>query len=200
MFANSDKPISPGSISFQFFSRCSDGSKGEPIQYHEEDANGQCYVFRSTYGVECIVCANGESDAWEVMVDEACTVSPEEVHEAYGLYLMQAKSCFAPDNGEPWFVLLDNDPKGIGSIVSESTLKCTGDRLTTGHVFNSKAEALTHALEFIQENEVELIEGYEYQSNSTGTGIVSIDHNMTMRFLTPAKLDRLEIICELVQE
>lgn len=200
MFAHADKPISPGSISFRFFHKQYDGSKGTPIAYHEEDADGQCYIFRDAYGIECIVCANGESDAWEVMVDEACTVSPDEVHEAYGLYLMQAKSCFAPDNGEPWFVLLDNDPKGIGSIVSETTLKCSGDRITTGMVFTTKQDALTHAMEFIQENELELIEGYEYQSNSTGTGIVSIDHNMTMSLLTPTELDRLEIICALVQE
>ena len=200
MFANAAKPISPGNISFRFYHKKYDGSKGEPVAYHEDDSNGECYVFRNTFGVECIVCANGESAAWETMVDESKPIDQDELHEAYGLYLMQAKSCFAPDNGEDWYVLLNTNFHDKGSIVSESTLKCNGDRLTTGHVFATKQDAIEHALEFIQENELDLIEGYEYQSNSTGTGIVSIDHNTQMRLLTPALMESLEIICELVQE
>lgn len=200
MFAHANKPISPGSLTFQFFHKKADGSKGEPIPYHEDDSDGKLYAFGHEFGIERIVCANGDCAAHEVYVDESRTIEEDEVHEAYGLYLMQAKSYFAPDKGESWYVLMNTNFHDKGVMVSESVLVCNGDRLTTGQAFPAKEEALTHAVEYIEENELELIEGYEYQSNFTGTGIVNVGHYQWMREITPAELDRLEIICELVQE
>lgn len=141
------------------------------------------FAYGHEFGTSMVIRTDDESTAYEIALDESATVEHDELPEAYGFYLMQAKSCFAPDNGEPWYVLCDrnfhDDP--IGHMVSEKVLKCTGDRLCTGDSFESKSDAIEFALDFIREHGLDLIEGYQYQSNSTGTGIVNECHYCWIR-------------------
>lgn len=151
--------------------------------YSANGYNSKLFAICHEYGYCHLVHCDNESEAWETSVDESSTIAEDEVIEAYGFYLMQAKSCFSPDCGEPWYVLCDTNfhENDIGEVVSESVLKCTGDRLTIGVAFSSKEDAITFCLEFIRERELDLVEGCEYQSNDSGTGIVNTGHYGHMR-------------------
>lgn len=136
------------------------------------------FAYGHEFGTSLVIRTNNESNAYEIAIDESRTIEPDEVPEAYGFYFMQAKSCFAPDKGEPWYICSDTE---FGQMVSEAVLKCTGDRKCIGDTFATREDALQFALEFIQEHECELIEGYQYQSNSSGTGIVNVGHYEWLR-------------------
>lgn len=169
MFAHSDKPISPRNVTFRFFNREYDGSKGSPIPYTEEDGDGTLFAFRETFGIARIVCARSLSDAHEVFIDESRTIEPADVHEAYGAF----------DKLREWLTSKGHeDNEHLRDFCNRYAPQFF---LACGHSW-------------------ELIEGYEYQSNSTGTGIVDVDHNLQVYELTPAIMKREEIICEIVQE
>jgi hypothetical protein len=158
--------------------------------YDDGSFYDQYFAYGHEFGTTHVIRCDNESDAYYIAIDESPTIEWEEIPEAYGFYFMQAKSCFAPDNGEPWHILCDTNFHGRDSqwldnhkarMVSESVLKCTGDRLCIGEPFATKKEAIEFALEFIREHELDLIEGYQYQSNSTGTGIVDEGHYCWLR-------------------
>lgn len=142
--------------------------------YDDGSFHDQFFAYGHEFGTVLVIRTDDESTAYDIAIDESATISPDEVHEAYGFYLMQAKSCFAPDNGEKWYIC--SDVKNHGSTVSEDILKCRGDRKCIGDAFDTREDAIAYALQYIQENELDLIEGYQYQSNFTGTGIVNTGH------------------------
>ena len=151
--------------------------------YDDGSFYDQYWVYGNECGTSLVIRCDGECSAYEIAIDESPTIEPDEIPEAYGFYFMQAKSCFAPDNGEQWYILCDTNFHGkeIGEMVSQSVLKCQDDRRCIGGEFATKEEAIEFALEFIQEHECELIEGYQYQSNSSGTGIVNEGHYCWLR-------------------
>lgn len=139
--------------------------------------NAELWAFGHEYGYSHLVHCQHEGDGYDAHIDESPTIDENEVHEAYGLYLMQACQWNERESNAPWYVLLNtNFHKGIGTIVLADVLKCTGDRETIGGCFDTKEAAIEFALEYARENEFELIEGYEYQFNSSGTGIVNTGH------------------------
>jgi hypothetical protein len=142
--------------------------------YDDGSFYDQFFAYGHEFGTMLVIRTNDESTAYDIAIDESPTIAPDEVPEAYGFYLMQAKSCFAPDNGEKWYVCSDVD--NHGKTVSETILKCTGDRQCIGDAFDTREAAIAYALQYIGANELDLIEGYQYQSNSTGTGIVNVGH------------------------
>lgn len=94
-------------------------------------------------------------------------VSKEEVYEAYGLYVI-------PHNGKLWLcpdVELPNTVTRYESFDSQIP-----GRTVVGW-FNTRHQVRKACARIIKDNNLDLIEGYEYQSNATGTGIVSIDLN-----------------------
>ena len=156
------------------------------------------FAYGHEFGTSLVIRTDNESTAYEIAIDESPTISLDEVPEAYGFYFMQAKSCFAPDKGGPWYICSDTE---FGQMVSETVLKCTGDRKCIGRYeeiegfwkflpeFPSREAALQFALEFIQEHACGLIEGYQYQSNYSGTGIVNVGH---YEWLRAANADEIE--------
>ena len=183
----------PGKYTFQDSQGNNLGKLVDDYGYSPGGHNAKLWAIGHEYGFCHLVHCDNECEAWEAHIDESATIAPDELPEAYGFYLMQAKTWSAPDNGEPWYVLCDGNfhEDSIGQIVSEKVLKCTGDRRCIGEyvetdeyidgqgfyrfnaAFATKGEALAFCLKFIQESELEVIEGYEYQSNSSGTGIVN---------------------------
>jgi hypothetical protein len=155
------------------------------------------FAYGHEFGTSLVIRCEGECSAYGIAIDESPTIEPDEIPEAYGFYFMQAKSCFAPDNGEPWYVLVESysDFRGESGMVSESVLKCTGNRRCLGEFvlsesgiwefhpksFPTKAEAIAYAMETIQRHELDLVEGYQHQSNSSGTGIVNVGHYEWLR-------------------
>jgi hypothetical protein len=142
--------------------------------YDDGSFYDQFFAYGHEYGTVLVIRTDDESAAYDIAIDESATIARDEVPEAYGFYLMQAKSCFAPDNGEKWYICSDVD--NHGETVSEDILKCNGDRQCIGGAFDSREDAIAFVLQYIGENELDLIEGYRYQDNSTGTGIVNTGH------------------------
>ena len=166
------------------------------MQFYDDGSfRDQYWVYGNECGTSLVIRCDGECSAYDIAIDESPTIEPDEIPEAYGFYFMQAKSCFAPDNGEPWYILCDTNFHGkeIGEIVSESVLKCTGDRRCLGDYveidgfwkffleFPTKEAAIASAMDYINKHPLELIEGYQYQSNSSETGIVNVGHYEWLR-------------------
>jgi hypothetical protein len=160
--------------------------------YDDGSFYDQFFAYGHEFGTVLVIRTDDESTAYDIAIDESPTIASDEVHEAYGFYLMQAKSCFAPDNGEKWYICSDTE---FGQMVSESVLKCRGDRQCIGEYvetepygifefrpeFDTREDAIKFVNEFIRENGLDLIEGYQYQSNFTGTGIVNVGHYVWIR-------------------
>jgi len=142
--------------------------------YDDGSFYDQFFDYGHEFGTMLVIRTDDESTAYDIAIDESTTIEPDEVPEAYGFYLMQAKSCFAPDNGEPWYIC--SDVENHGETVSETILKCRGDRQCIGGEFDSRGAAIDFALRYIRDHDINLIEGYRYQDNSTGTGIVNTGH------------------------
>jgi hypothetical protein len=166
------------------------------MQFYDDGSfYDQYFAYGHEFGTSLVIRCDNESDAYDIAIDESPTIEPDEIPEAYGFYFMQAKHWSAPDNGEPWYICSDNDDHG--EMVSESVLKCTGDRRCIWDQngdyveidglrkcfpeFPTKEAAIAFAMDYIRKHELDLIEGYQYQSNSSGTGIVNTGHYEWLR-------------------
>jgi hypothetical protein len=165
--------------------------------YDDRSFYDQYFAYGHEFGTTHVIRCDGESSAYEIAIDESPTIEPDEVPEAYGFYFRQAKHWSAPDNGEPWYICSDNEKHG--QIISASVLKCNGDRRCLGDwveveehrpidgfwrfipQFPTKKAAIAFAMDYIRMHGLELIEGYQYQSNSSGTGIVNTGHYEWLR-------------------
>jgi hypothetical protein len=136
--------------------------------------NAQLWAYGHEYGYSHLVHCQNEGNGYSAHIDESPTIDENEVHEGYGLYLMQACHWNELESTAPWYIL--SDVAGHGETVSAEVLKCTGDRQAIGGSFDTKEAAIEFASEYARDNEFELIEGYEYQSNASGTGIVNTGH------------------------
>lgn len=152
------------------------------------DNGSTFFAYGHEFGVSQIILCDSEQSAYDIAIDKSPTIEPDQVIEAYGFYLMQA--CRYNDQQAkktaPFYVVSDHD--NHGELTSESILFCTGDRLTIGGAFDDKESAIEYALEYISENEVYLIEGYQHQSNASGTGIVNVGHYEWLREATDSEI------------
>ncbi len=136
-----------------------------PIQVHD-DVLGPLWLYREVEGLRGIVRTLTLQDAYEICQDEFMTRVPEdEVIEAYGFYVI--------------FDVIWKAMRDEGELLAE---------------FNTREEAEKCCLDTIQREECDLIEGYEYQPNPTGTGIVSYDlYGQDLSLLTQELADTLGI-------
>jgi hypothetical protein len=82
------------------------------------------------------------------------------------------------------------------SIAVDERAPISEDRVHEAYGLNSQAE-----LDAADKETVELIEGYEYQSNATGTGIVDVDLNgEQLSPLTYEMLKEMEITMSFTEE
>ncbi len=157
---------------------------GTPITIYD-DGFGPLWLYREAGGLQGIVRAQSWEAAYEICQDEIMTRVPqEEVIEAYGFYVLPSK-------------MLENLSYEAGPLAHVAMRDC-GERLAE---FNTRDEAEKYCLDTIQREECELVEGYEYQPNATGTGIVSFDLNgQDLVQLTPELAERLEIRIQISED
>ena len=143
---------------------------GTPIMIYD-DGFGPLWIYREAGGLQGIVRAQSWESAYEICQDEIMTRVPQdEVIEAYGFYVLNTSK-----PGNPGF----QARSPIGELLAE---------------FNTRDEAEKYCLDTIGREECELVEGYEYQPNATGTGLVSFDLNgQSLVQLTSKLAERLEI-------
>ena len=129
-----------------------------------DDGFGPVWLYREADGLTGVVRARTWESAYEICQDEIMTLVPEdEVHEAYGLYTIthNNKIYLCPDMELPSTVTrwesFNNEIPG---------------RVVIGW-FNTMHQVRRACERIIEDNELDLIDGYEYQPNATGTGIVS---------------------------
>ena len=143
---------------------------GTPITIYD-DGFGVLWLYREAGGLQGIVRARSWEAAYEICQDEIMSRVPQdEVIEAYGFYTLDRSQ-----PGNPRYQAM----RDAGNLLAEFTIR---------------TEAEKYCLDTIQREECELVEGYEYQPNATGTGIVSFDLNgQSLEELTPELAERLEI-------
>ncbi len=115
--------------------------------------NAKFYLFYNEFGYTDLVHADNETSAWEAWIDEQETVPMEEVHEAYGAY--DAMRDYMIQKGY-------EDDRHLRDFCNRNC-------------------PLFFRWKNAQEHEMDLIEGYHYQSNFTGTGIVDVGHYVGIR-------------------
>jgi hypothetical protein len=142
-----------------------------PIRYYD-DGIGKLWIFRNTCGIVGIVRAQDEGSAYVIVRDEFDKPIPaDELHEAYGAF--------------------DKLLESLQERGYENTLEL---RRKVSRLTPLYFRLISQNEELIQSGGLELIEGYEYQSNATGTGIVAIDLNgESLEALTLELLERYEI-------
>ncbi len=155
-----------------------------------DDGFGDVWLYREAGGLYGIVRTNSWHKAYEICLDEIMNrVAEDEVIEAYGLYIIDWRSdwylCPEFETEDGYFEWFNNEYPG---------------RRVLGR-YASKIDAEVAAKRYIGEHEPDLIEGYEYQPNATGTGIVSIDLNgQELRPLTAELRSQLGITLQVTQD
>ena len=152
------------------FSVCEDDAARDPVDVKFYDESGlssspdSFFICGFEFGPQYLIHAHSFEDAWGAWVDESQTIPEDELIEAYGItddYREEfEKTDPCPNHWEPtwdaWHVRF--------KAACVARLKELGDKATA------------------QQGEYpELVEGYEYQSNSSGTGIVDMGHYAWMR-------------------
>ena len=129
-------------------------------------SNSQFFLAGQEFGATHLIHSSSYESAYEAWVDESLTISEEELTEAYGLpdspemeawkETHPAPPYYQQEQWKAWCEALDLEEKRV--------FKQWGD--------DAQAGLRDHP---------DLIEGYEYQSNSSGTGIVDIGHYFWQR-------------------
>lgn len=128
--------------------------------------NGEWYVAGHEFGATHLIHASSFDDAWEAWIDASPTIGADELPEAYGIddsREMEAwkKSHPAPVYRAPeWSAWVDAKNAEAKRILAQ-----WDDDARNG----------------VRKDWPELIEGYENQSNASGTGIVDVGHYAWMR-------------------
>lgn len=133
---------------------------GHPVKYYD-DGFGPLWIYRDAGGLIGIVRAQTWEDAWGIVEDEFLPVVPaDEVYEAYGMF---DKLC-----------------DHLKSKGHENTIELRRFASEWAPVYFQLTDL----------GEVELEEGYSYQSNATGTGIVY--HDLNGELLDPLTVELCE--------
>jgi len=157
--------------------------KDYPVKVYD-DGYGEWHLIGQEFGPTLLVLAKGQSSAFDIWLDESPTIDSDDLPEAYGFYLMQACKWSDRQSTAPWYVCSDDH----GKPTSESVLVCNGDRNTIGGPFQTAEAARAYCMEYVAENELSLVEGYDYQSNSSGTGIVNVGDSVWQERIDPADI------------
>jgi hypothetical protein len=152
-----------------------------------DDCGSALWVYGQEFGPTMVISASSWEAAYGIAVDESGTIEHDDLPEAYGFYIMQACKWSETDSKAPYYICCEHDE--YGGLTSERILHCNGDRRTIGGPFDDRESAIAYCLEFVSENEIDLVEGYRYQDNSTDTGIVNVGHNEWLERLTDYNLN-----------
>lgn len=141
-----------------------------------DDGYGKLFVYCCEFGPMRVIRAQSWEDAYEIAIDEAKTITPDEVPEAYGQW----------DAFAEWICERTGTEREGGSPGWCHVCKFVNEYLPVW--FRIKSE------EWREDGTwPDLQEGYEYQSNSSGTGIVNTGHYEQLFELTPENMEHFEI-------
>jgi len=169
--------------------------KRHPLKIYD-DSWGSLWVYGEACGAliypRGVVRAQSFESAYEICQDEIMSRVPEEdLLDAYGLYVLEHKGFYylCPDfdtlNDYGWY-------ETFGGLIPT---RWVIDRFVTREGTEFEGRRL------IAKHELDLVEGYEYQSNATGTGIVTYDLNgQRLEELTPEVADRLGITIQVTED
>ena len=134
--------------------------RDRPVKFYDEYGNdGDYFLFGFEYGPTLLVRAKNEYDAYEVFLDELPPVPMDEIHEAY----------YAFDKLLEHMISMGHE--------HDYQLRCFCNRWCKFYFEADTRDAnMTGAWD-----RWELDESYQYQSNSTGSGIVNVGHYEWMR-------------------
>lgn len=139
---------------------------GHPIRYYD-DGYGPLWIMRDTCGIVGIIRTRNKSEAYEIAGDEFRTpIAPEDIPEAYGAFDRLHDHLIAKGHEDTYHL----------------------------REFCTRYAPAYFAVVIAHDDDSELTEGYEYQSNAKGTGIVPVDLNgEVLDPLTPELCEHLEI-------
>ena len=106
------------------------------------------------------------SDAYDAAIDVMPTIAQEDIPEAYGLWVHEV--------ADSWLI--------TDETANENSLQ----------TFSTEQAAISAALDLCQDRD--LAEGYTYQSNFTGTGIVSLPEYEDLRPVNPETLSERGLV------
>ena len=156
------------------------------------------FTFADELGLRFVIGCNDWHEAYDIAIDNLPALSDDEdIIRAYGFYIMQACDWKDKDSDADFFILSDHDDHGI--IISADVLHCVGNRRTIG-MFLHKKHAIEYCLEYIAINEIELTDGYQYQSNATDSGIVEVSFNTDIRASTLQEIELWQTKCGYLTE
>jgi len=147
---------------------------GHEVKFQDEyglscGSNGEFFVAGHEFGASVLIHADSFESAWEAWIDECETIPESELPEAYGVPDSDEMHMWRKSNGhlrnEEWSKAYDAECARI--------LRAWGDAADAG-----------------EREYPELIEGYEMQSNCSGTGIVDVGH---YAWMNEADLSKVEV-------
>jgi hypothetical protein len=138
---------------------------GNPINV-DDGVFGDWYIYRNCSGVDALVRAQSWEDALEAVYDILPTIPEADVLSAYGLSICE----YGPNRG--YWAQREREEFDVIDDVE-------GDR----HTFSSHGAAESFAYDRMNQGR-DLCEGYQYQANSSGTGIVATGYEESLEPLT----------------
>jgi len=134
-----------------------------------DDREGTLWVAHHEFGAFMVIRAKNFNCAWEIMIDEMSPLDVDDVHDAFGFYVINN-----PSGG--FYLCSDLEEFGHKEFIPEfEATHRICDRC------DSKGQLLARARHFITEKQLNLIDGYEFQANATGTGIVCVGPYVQLR-------------------
>jgi len=152
---------------------------GTPLLTYD-DGFGPLYVYRDAGGTTAVIRALSWEDALQIVDDEIFNpISIDELHDAYGYWI-------------------HTDVDYAGGKVCQAVFEVyPSDALHIGY-FDTLEQARTACLKDAEHHGRDLVEGYRYQSNATGTGVVSFDLNgEQLELLTPQLAKDLGLVLDI---
>jgi len=148
------------------------------MRYYD-DVGEYVYAYGYEHGTSLLISADSWNTALSIAYDESETIDFDDIHEAFGFYLMQACKHGRGNSSADWYICSDIDGHGVRT--SAEILHCEGDRQTIGGTFRTADDARQFVNEYVAEHELELTDSYRFQDNFTGTGIVKVSDNEWLR-------------------
>jgi hypothetical protein len=122
-------------------------------------SNAEFFLAGNEFGAEVLIHARSYEDAYEAWIDASETIPESEVPEAYGIDDCPEMGVWKETHPAPQY------------FSPAWSIWCEEEQTEARRILSQWDE---DAREGKRKDYPELIEGYQYQSNSSGTGIVSV--------------------------
>jgi hypothetical protein len=138
------------------------------VKFYDESygLDGTFFLCGHEYGATHLICANNESEAYEIWIDLLPTIPREDVHEAHNAF-----------------------DKLVDFMIAKGHANDVQLRSFCNKWCDVYFDLDTRERDDDMFNKWELDEAYRHQSNSTDTGIVYVGHNEWMNEIDPSMIE-----------